>query len=335
MSNRSLIEIANSLFVNNKGLLAIDESESSCNKRFSALGIPETIEMRRLWRELIITTPQLGKCISGIILCDETIRQQQKDGTPFIDVIKNAGIIPGIKVDIGFTGMAGFPEEKITQGLDGLDARLINYYETGARFAKWRAVINLGEGLPSKGCILANAHALARYAASCQAAGIVPVIEPEVLMEGEHTMERCREITEEVLHAVFEQLYKQNIILVGIILKPNMIVSGLTCTKQPTIEEVANATVQSFMRVVPAAVPGIAFLSGGQPGTLATERLNAMNRSFKPQMPWALSFSFSRAIQQEALKIWCGKEDNIKAAQDELFHRAECNWFANSGTYHT
>jgi fructose-bisphosphate aldolase class I len=282
----------------------MDESNPTCNKRFARLGIPQTEEARRAYRELIVTTPGLGECISGAILYDETIRQQKKDGTPFVKVITDAGIIPGIKVDTGAKDMAGHPGEKITEGLDGLRDRLAEYSQMGARFAKWRAVIAVGDGIPSRGCIEANAQALARYAALCQEAGLVPVVEPEVLMDGEHTLERCREVTEEVLRTVFNQLYTQRVMLEGMILKPNMVLPGLTCPKQETVDEVADATVRCLLRAVPAAVPGIAFLSGGQSAELASARLNAMNVRFKSRLPWALAFSFARAIQQPALEIW-------------------------------
>jgi len=321
------------MVADDKGLLAMDESNHTCNKRFAKLGIPQTVEARRAYRELIITTPCLGECISGAILFDETIRQQKRDGTPFIKVITDAGIIPGIKVDTGAKDMAGYPGEKITEGLDGLRVRLKEYSQMGARFAKWRAVITVGDGIPSRGCIEANAQALARYAALCQEAGLVPVVEPEVLMDGGHTLERCGQATEEVLRTVFNQLYTQRVVLEGMILKPNMVVPGLTCPQQEDVSEVADATVRGLLRAVPAAVPGIAFLSGGQPGELASARLNAMNVRFKSRLPWALAFSFARAIQQPALEIWLGKETNIKAAQQALLHRTRCNRAARRGEY--
>ena len=286
----------------------MDESNPTCNKRFAKLGIPQTEEARRAYREMIVTTPGLGECISGAILCDETIRQQKRDGTPFVEVIADAGIIPGIKVDTGAKDMAGHPGEKITEGLDGLRDRLTEYFQMGARFAKWRAVIAVGDGIPSRGCIEANAQALARYAALCQEAGLVPIVEPEVLMDGGHTLERCGEVTEDVLRAVFSQLYTQRVMLEGMILKPNMVLPGSACPKQETVDEVADATVKCLLRAVPAAVPGIAFLSGGQSGELASARLNAMNVRFKSRLPWALAFSFARAIQQPALEIWRGED---------------------------
>ena len=300
------------------------------------MGIPQTVEARRAYRELLVTTPRLGDSISGAILYDETIRQQKKDGTPFVKILIEAGIIPGIKVDAGEEDMAGHPGEKITEGLDGLRARLQEYFQMGARFAKWRAVIFPGEGLPSRGCIEANAHGLARYAALCQEAGLVPVVEPEVLMAGEHTLERCREVTEETLRSVFSQLSRQRVMLEGMILKPNMVLPGLSCPKQEAVDEVAAATVKCLLRVVPAAVPGIAFLSGGQPAELASARLNAMNiiaMSATKRLPWALAFSFARAIQQPALEVWRGRESRVAAAQDTLAHRARCNRAAVHGEY--
>lgn len=335
MNKQVLMDTANALVADGKGLLAMDESHPTCNKRFAKLGIPQTVEARRNYRELIVTTPGLGDSISGAILFDETIRQQKKDGTPFIKVLTDAGIIPGIKVDAGAKDMAGHPGEKITEGLDGLRDRLKEYVQMGARFAKWRAVISMGDGLPSRAGIEANAHALARYAALCQEAGLVPVVEPEVLMDGAHTMERCREVTEETLQTVFDVLYRQGVMLEGILLKPNMVLPGLDCPKQESVDEVADATVNCLLRAVPAAVPGIAFLSGGQSSELASARLNAMNVRFKSRAPWALAFSFARAIQQPALDIWHGNEANIAAAQQALAHRARCNRAARQGEYST
>jgi len=358
MNVQELIDTARTLVAGDKGLLAMDESNPTCNKRFARLGIPQTEEARRAYRELIVTTPGLGESISGAILYDETIRQQKKDGTPLVKVITDAGIIPGIKVDTGAKDMAGHPGEKITEGLDGLRVRLKEYFQMGARFAKWRAVIAVGDGIPSRGCIEANAQALARYAALCQEAGLVPVVEPEVLMDGEHTLERCREVTEEVLRTVFNQLHTQRVMLEGMILKPNMVLPGLTCPQQEKVSEVgvgeqqyqvrlidrqqegvsevdkaADATVKCLLRAVPAAVPGIAFLSGGQSAELASTRLNAMNVRFKSRLPWALAFSFARAIQQPALEIWQGEEAHVLAAQQALYHRARCNRAARRGEY--
>ena len=333
MNTQELIDTAKMLVAGDKGLLAMDESNPTCNKRFAKLGIPQTAEARRAYREMIATTPGLGESISGAILFDETIRQRKKDGTPMIKAITDAKIIPGIKVDAGAKDMAGHPGEKISEGLDGLRDRLAEYSQMGVRFAKWRAVIAVGDGIPSRGCIVANAQALARYAALCQEAGLVPVVEPEVLMDGEHTLERCGKVTEEVLRTVFDQLYTQGVMLEGMLLKPNMVVPGLKCPKQETVDEVADATVKCLLRAVPAAVPGITFLSGGQTSELASARLNAMNVRSRSRAPWALAFSFARAIQQPALEIWQGQEAHVLAAQHALYHRAKCNQAARRGEY--
>ena len=333
MNEQELINTAKALFAGSKGLLAMDESNPTCNERFSVFGIPQTEESRRDYRELIITTPGLSESISGLILFDETIHQQLKNGISFIKVIHDKGMIPGIKVDTGAKNMAGFPGENITEGLDGLRDRLKKYFQMGARFAKWRAVIALDNDLPSRACIKANAHALARYASLCQEAGLVPIVEPEVLMDGGHTLERSQAVSEEVLRTVFDELYSQRVILEGLILKPNMVLPGLACPIQNTLNEVSAATVQSLLRTVPAAVPGIAFLSGGQSGKLASERLNEMNLSIKSSLPWGLSFSFSRAIQLPALEIWSGKAAQVQAAQQALNHRARCNRAARLGEY--
>ena len=330
---QKLIETAKALVADDKGLLAMDESNSTCNKRFAALGIPETVEARRAYRELILTTPGLGESISGVILYDETIRQQSSDGTSFIKVTTDAGIIPGIKVDTGAKNLAGHPAEKITEGLDGLRERLAEYVQLGARFAKWRAVITIGNGIPSRGCIQANAHSLARYAALCQEAGLVPIVEPEVLMDGDHDIRRCSAVTHEVLREVFDQLNIQSVAFEAILLKPNMILPGLSCRQQISLEEIADATVECFLRTVPAAVPGIAFLSGGQSAELASARLSAMNHRFKSRLPWELAFSYARAIQQPALELWQGKEDRVLVAQQALYHRAVCNQAARRGAY--
>ena len=333
MNTQKLIDTAVALVAGNKGLLAMDESIPTCNKRFAKQGIPQTEDARRAYRELIITTPRLGECISGAILCDETIRQEKTDGTPFAKGIADDGMIPGVKVDAGAKDMAGHPGEKITEGLDGLHDRLAEYVQMGARFAKWRAVIAVANDIPSPGCIEANAEALARYAALCQEAGLVPVVEPEVLMDGDHTMERCCEVTEDVLRTVFNELYAQRVLLEGVILKPNMVLPGLTCPNQETVDAVADATVKCLLRAVPAAVPGIAFLSGGQAAELASARLNAMNVRFKSHLPWGLAFSFARAIQQPALEIWRGEQANVLAAQQALYGRAWCNRAARRGEY--
>jgi len=333
MNENDMINTAKALVDNCKGLLAMDESLPTCNKRFARLGIQETAELRCAYREMLITTAGLNKSISGVILFDETIRQHLKDGTPFIQAVTDKGIIPGIKVDAGTVVMAGHPDEKITEGLDNLRDRLKEYAKMGLKFAKWRAVITIGKDIPTTGCIEANAHALARYAALCQEEGIVPIVEPEVLMDGAHTMARCFEVTEQVLHVVFNQLYKQGVVLEAMILKPNMIVPGLDCPTQESVEEVADATVKCLLRTVPAAVPGIAFLSGGQSSELASARLNAMNVRFKTRIPWELSFSYGRAIQQPALEIWHGEEINVLKAQKALNQRATFNSAARRGEY--
>ena len=333
MNPRTLVDTARALVAGDRGLLAMDESSPTCNTRFAEFGIPRTHENRRAYREMIVTTPDLGACISGAILCDETIRQRRADGTPFAEALSDAGIVPGIKVDTGARDLAGHPGEKVTEGLDGLRDRLAEYLQMGARFAKWRGVIALDDRLPSRGCIEANAHALARCAASCQEAGLVPVVESEVLMDGRHTLARCCEVTEEVLRAVFEQLNAQRVRLDGVILKPNMVLPGSACSLQAPVEEVADATVGCLLRAVPAAVPGIAFLSGGQGVVRATTRLNAMNVRFRSRLPWALTFSFARAIQEPALEIWRGEKAHVLAAQQALYHRAACNRAARRGEY--
>ena len=336
MKTPELADTARALVADHKGLLAMDESNGTCNKRFAKLGIPQTEEDRRAYRELIVTTPDLGKCISGVILYDETIRQGKKDGTPFLQILDEAGIIPGIKVDTGAKDLAGHPGEKVTEGLDGLRARLQEYFAMGARFAKWRAVILLGEHLPSPACIEANAQALARYAALCQEVGLVPIVEPEVLMAGDHTLEQCGDTTEQVLLKVFDELHVQGVMLEGLILKPNMVLPGTTCPRQDTVAAVADATVRCLLQSVPAAVPGVAFLSGGQSAKLASARLNAMNSqpdAGGATLPWALAFSYARAIQQPALEIWRGEASNVIAAQEALLHRAHCNVAARRGDY--
>jgi fructose-bisphosphate aldolase class I len=333
MDIQKLRVTAKEMMTDGKGLLAMDESTPTCNARFAEYGIPQTEAMRRTYRNMILTTPELGDFISGAILYDETIRQTAPDGTPFPAALAAVGIIPGIKVDAGAKDMAGFPGEKLTEGLDGLRERLQEYAGMGARFAKWRAVIRIGDGIPTRGCIDANMHMLARYAAVCQEQGIVPMVEPEVLMDGDHTMERCAEVTENVLRTLFDQLFLQNVDIRGIIVKPNMVLPGKDCPVQPGIEEVADATVNCFLKTIPAEVPGVAFLSGGQSGELADARLNAMEVRHKTKMPWTLTFSFSRAIQNPALGIWSGKEENIPAAQRSLLHRAQCAAAARRGEY--
>jgi len=328
-----LKRIAQGLMAGNKGLLAMDESISTCNKRFEQLGIPQIEEYRRKYRELIVTAPRFEEFISGAILFDETIKQHADDGRLLIDILKQKGIIPGIKVDEGAVPMDAFPNEKITEGLDGLSARLSDYYDRGARFSKWRAVISVGNDIPTSACIKANAYTLARYAAACQEAGLLPIVEPEVLMDGDHSLQKCAEVTQEVLHGVFNALYQQGVHFEGMILKPNMIVPGLKCLVQENAEKVADMTIACFLRCVPAAVPGIAFLSGGQSPQDASARLNAMHQRFDDRMPWSLTFSFSRAIQQPALNYWKGEDNNVTVAQQLLVHRAALNSAARAGKY--
>jgi len=328
-----IIATARALVADDKGLLAIDESTPTCDERFAAAGIPETIEARRAYRELIVTTPGLAESISGAILFDETIRQHTADGTPFIEVLAEAGIVPGIKVDTGTSEMAGHRGETVTEGLDGLRDRLAEYAEMGARFAKWRAVLSIGDHTPSGGCLAANAEALARYGALCQEAGLLPIVEPEVLMDGSHSMERCSEVTEDALRTVFAALHSQGVVLEAMLLKPNMVLPGSICPTQESVEAVAEATARCLLRTVPAAVPGVVFLSGGQSPELASARLNALNLAFPAGPPWALSFSFGRAIQQPALEIWHGDKAQVRRAQQELAHRARCNRAARRGTY--
>ena len=332
MSAQAFTETARSLVAGSRGLLAMDESNPTCNARFAALGIPQTADARRAYRDWIVSTPGLSEYISGAILYDETIRQRTKAGAPFAKAVADAGMIPGIKVDTGAKSMAGHPGERITEGLDGLRDRLAEYAQMGARFAKWRAVITMADGIPSRGRIEANAQALARYAALCQEAGLVAIVEPEVLMDGTHTLERCSAVTEDVLRALRSTLHATRG-PGGLLLKPNMVLPGSTCQRQESVDEVADATVTCLLRAVPAAVPGIAFLSGGQPGELASARLNAMNARFKSRLPWALAFSFARAIQQPALEIWKGEQAHVSAAQRALGHRARCNSAARRGEY--
>ncbi len=333
MNSKELSSTVQAMLAGDKGLLAMDESIPTCHKRFAALGIPQTEEARRAYRELIVTAPGLGEAISGAILFDETIHQKTKDGRLFVDLLKQAGIVPGIKVDEGAKDLAAFPGEKVTEGLDGLRKRHETYFQLGARFAKWRAVIKIGDGIPTAACLELNAHALARYAALCQEAGIVPIVEPEVLMDGTHTLEQCAHATEAALIALFTQLRTQRVVLELLILKPNMVLSGIQCPQQASVEEVARTTIEVFLRTVPAAVPGIAFLSGGQPAELASARLNAMHVQYKSKLPWALTFSYSRAVQQPALELWAGKDENVPAAQKALYHRAMCNSAARAGEY--
>ncbi|WP_210729983.1 MULTISPECIES: class I fructose-bisphosphate aldolase [unclassified Rhodococcus (in: high G+C Gram-positive bacteria)] len=328
-----LVAAANALVAADKGLLAIDESIPTCNKRFAALGIAETEDNRRSYRELIVTTPGLADSISGVILCDETIRENTSGGHAFATVLANRDIVPGIKVDRGTHPLAGHPGEKVTEGLDGLRERLVRYAESGARFAKWRAVFTIGPATPSRACIEANAHALARYAALCQETGLVPVVEPEVLMTGDHTAARCGEVTETVLREVFSQLHMNGVVVEAMLLKINMVLPGLDCPIQESVEDVAEATISCLRRTVPAATAGIVFLSGGQSGDLATARLDAINSAELPILPWPVGFSYGRAIQQPALSIWDGQDANAAAAQRALRQRAENNQDARRGKY--
>ena len=326
-----LEKTAQALVAPGKGILAIDESFPSIKKRFDSIGIESTEETRRAYRDLLITTPGIGEHISGMILFDETIRQATAAGVAFPRALEAAGIIPGIKVDQGAKDMALHPGEKITEGLDGLRERLVEYRELGARFAKWRAVITIGDGIPTPGCIEANAQALARYAALCQEGGLVPIVEPEVLMDADNTIERCYEVTEATLRRVFAALYEQRVVLERLILKTNMVIAGKQCPVQNSVEEVAEQTVRCLRNSVPAAVAGIVFLSGGQKAEPATAHLNAMNQM--GSLPWPLSFSYGRALQDPALKIWAGKASNVATAQKALYHRAKCNGLASLGQY--
>ena len=335
-----LNKTAQALVASDKGLLAMDESNTTCDQRFASAGIARSVQARRDYRELLATAPRLSESVSGAILYDETIRQRTADGRSFVEVLSDAGIVCGIKVDTGAKGLAAHPGERVTEGLDGLRERLADYSTMGARFAKWRAVIAVGgnsAGAPSRGCIDANSHALARYAALCQEAGLVPIVEPEVLMDGDHTMHRCRDVTDAVLRSLFEQLALQRVVLEALILKPNMVVAGTGCATQPTVDEVADATVLCLRRVVPAAVAGVAFLSGGQSAVLACAHLNAMHVRHRATgargLPWPLTFSFARALQHPALDIWAGAPGNRVAAQLALVHRAVCSRAAVRGQY--
>ncbi|NJR37518.1 MAG: fructose-bisphosphate aldolase class I [Leptolyngbyaceae cyanobacterium CSU_1_4] len=324
---------ARAMVAEGKGLLAMDESTGTCNQRFEKVGIPTTEENRRAYRELILTTPHLSNFISGAILYDETIHQATSSGIPFIQVMKDLGMIPGIKLDKGAKSLAGHPEERVTEGLDGLRERITDYYSMGARFAKWRAVITIGENIPTQGCIEANAHALARYAALCQEGGLVPIVEPEVLIDGDHTLGRCYEVTETTIHEVFHQLYSQKVAFDQMILKPSMVTSGASSLIQASVDEVATATIHCLLNTVPAAVAGIAFLSGGQTIVQASAHLNAMHVLFEGQCPWPVTFSYARAIQQPALEHWKGESANVEGAQKLLYHRAMCNGAASRGLY--
>jgi len=332
MTTTDLETTARALVAGGKGILAADETVSTVSKRLEAHRIESTADSRRAYREMFFTTPGIAEFLSGVILQDETIRQRSSKGTRLADVLAQQGILPGIKVDHGAKPLAGSLGETVTEGLDGLRDRLKEYRGMGARFAKWRAVIAIGDKRPSSACVSANAHALARYAALCQEEGLVPIVEPEVLMDGSHPIERCEEATGAVLHAVFDALFDQRLSLEGLLLKPNMIISGRECSREAAVDEVAQATLRCLRRHVPVAVPGIVFLSGGQNPVVATEHLNAINRLDGPK-PWKLTFSYGRALQDEALRAWLGKRENVDAGQQAFYHRAQCDSAAALGQY--
>jgi fructose-bisphosphate aldolase, class I len=332
MFERELAATAAAMVAPGKGILAIDESGGTIKKRFDTIGVESNVENRRAYRDLLITADGLGQYISGMILYDETIKQATASGIPFPDALKKSGILTGIKVDAGAKALAGAAGEQVTEGLDGLRERLAEYKKLGASFAKWRAVITIGNNLPSSYCVAANAHALARYAALCQEAGIVPIVEPEVLMDGAHTLEQCFDATENTLHALFDEIHRQRVRCEHLVLKASMVISGKDCVQQAGIQQVADATVQCLKRTVPAAVPGIVFLSGGQSDQLATAHLNAMNAQ-GASLPWPLSFSYGRALQAPALKAWKGQPASVAAAQKALQHRAKMNSAACFGSY--
>jgi len=330
MAANELRAIAQSIVADHKGVLAADESTGTIKKRFDSIGVESTEDNRRAYRNLLFTTPGFEEYVGGVIMYDETIRQASDDGTPFAELLASKGVVPGIKVDTGAQDLAGHPGEKVTEGLDGLRARFAEYHALGARFSKWRAVITIGEGIPTDACVHTNAHALARYAALSQEAGIVPIVEPEVLMDADNTIERCFEVTARTLHVVFYELYRQEVALEGMLLKPNMVISGKQCPTQAPSSEIAELTVDCFLRHVPAMVPGIVFLSGGQSEVEATENLNAINRVGGP---WPLSFSYGRALQASALQAWGGEPDNVDAGQDAFLHRARMNALAVAGDW--
>src|SRR5881296_510866 len=331
MDKELLSKTAAAMVAKGKGILAADESSGTCEKRFKSVGVECTEENRRAYRGLLFGTPGVEQYVSGVILFDETARQKAADGTPFPQYLAKKGIIPGIKVDKGTVELALSPGEKVTDGLDGLAKRMAEYFQMGARFAKWRAVITIGEGTPTHACLYANAHALARYAALCQEASIVPIVEPEVLLDGDHTIERCYEATEATLSAVFAALRAHNVSFEHTVLKASMVVSGKDCPKQAGVERVAEETVRCLKRTVPAALPGVVFLSGGQSDEAATAHLNEMARM--PGLPWPLTFSFSRALQNPCLKSWRGQSGNVAAAQRAFYHRARMNGLAAQGKY--
>jgi fructose-bisphosphate aldolase, class I len=332
MDLEKLNKTAVEMVTNNRGLLAADESTGTIGKRFADIDVENNEDNRRAYRELLFRTKGLGSYISGAILYDETIRQKAEDGTPLVDLMVAEGIIPGIKVDAGAKPLPGSPEEKVTEGLDGLPGRVEEYVGLGARFAKWRAVITIGDEIPTSACLHVNAHALARYAKICQEGGLTPIVEPEVLMDADNDIDVCDEVTTETLNAVFQELYVQGVELEGMILKPNMVIAGKKSSRQASADEVAERTVNCLKRCVPAAVPGIMFLSGGQSEDEATVHLNAMNAMFS-NLPWVLSFSYGRALQQSALQAWRGQKDNVAAAQKALLQRAEQNSAAVAGSF--
>jgi fructose-bisphosphate aldolase class I len=331
MSNQALESVAQAMVAKGKGILAADESMGTIKRRFDSIKIESNENNRRAYREMLFATKGVEEAISGVILFDETIRTAASDGTPFPQLLAKRGIIPGIKVDKGPVDIPGFPGEVVTEGLDGLRGRLKEYRELGGKFAKWRAVITIGDRIPTYTCLQANAHALGRYAALCQEAGIVPIVEPEVLLDGNHTIERCQEVTEQTLKITFTELFLQRVQLEGMILKPSMVVSGKDNPRQAGVDDVAGRTIQCLKRTVPAAVPGIAFLSGGQSAVSATEHLNAMNKL--GPYPWQVSFSYARALQDPALKAWKGEAGNVATAQRIFYHRAKMNSAARSGSY--
>ena len=335
MNKEQLRSTANAMVQKGKGILAADESSPTCGKRFESIGVESTERNRNIYRDLLFTTSGMEEYISGVILFDETLRQSTiADGTAFPQYFKNLGVIPGIKVDKGAKELASHSGEKVTEGLDGLRDRLVEYYRLGARFAKWRAVITIGDGgIPTETCIHVNAHALARYAALCQEADIVPIVEPEVLMDGTHSIDTCHEVSQKAFTRVFDELNKQRVFLEGIVLKPNMIVSGIGCSEQAGVEEVADRTVEVLKATVPDEVPGCAFLSGGQTNENATAHLNMMNSKHEGSLPWNLTFSYGRALQASALTSWSGKDENIPTAQEAFFQRAKFNGLASKGSY--
>jgi fructose-bisphosphate aldolase, class I len=333
MSSNDLAAVAKAMVAPGKGILAADESTGTIEKRFKSINVENVEENRRAYRDMLFTTKGLGQYISGVILFDETIRQKSADGTSFVQLLTDQGILPGIKVDAGAKSLALHPGESVTEGLDGLPKRCAEYVKLGAKFTKWRAVITIGNGIPSRACIEENAHALARYAAISQEAGLVPIVEPEVLMDGEHDIDRCESVTEWTLNTVYDALYVNRVVLEQSVLKPSMVISGKDSPTQAGVEEVAERTVRTLKRTVPAAVAGIVFLSGGQSDELATAHLNAMNRMFKGDLPWPLSFSYGRALQQPSLKAWKGNAANAAAGQSALLHRSRMNSLACSGRY--